>query len=79
MPVITYQPHSNPQQAQFLSITISHNSHTCTMSFKCRRFIKARKMDENANLDENFDPDMEVFISYFENLDIMNDYDIYEE
>ena len=36
-------------------------------------------MDENANRDENFNPDMELFISYFENLDIMNDYDICEE
>ena len=36
-------------------------------------------MGENANYDENFDPDMEVFIFYFENLDIMNDYDIFEK
>ena len=36
-------------------------------------------MDENANYNENFDPDMEVFIYNFKKLDIMNDYDIFEE
>ena len=36
-------------------------------------------MDENANLDKNSDPDMEVFIFHFENLDIMDDYDIYDD
>ena len=36
-------------------------------------------MHENAKFDDNFNPDMEVFICYFENLNILNDYDIYTE
>jgi hypothetical protein len=34
---------------------------------------------DDTNLDENFDPDIEVFISYFEQLGLIDDYDVFED
>ncbi|XP_057550537.1 uncharacterized protein LOC130828589 [Amaranthus tricolor] len=58
-----------------------HTKHTLhnVIQVEVLKITKAKKMDENANYDENFDSDMEVFISYFENIARMNDYDIFEE